>query len=188
MIKNHDFYIAAGEHMRQYSHDLGKQTWAVIVDEHGEIIGRGTNHLPFGVDERAVAAFRDQQFLDYFNARYELVGDLAISKEKIKNPKQLLELFNSKPYKYTVMEHAERKAIEDAAKRGNATFGTTMYAGWFPCVPCTNAIINSGIKKLIVIDGPDYNDPSYGPRWGMDWKTAEKFLELARVETTILGR
>ena len=55
----------------------------------------------------------------------------------------------SRPTKYLYTEHAERNAIFDAARRGHATEGSTMFCPWFACADCGRAIIQSGVKKVI---------------------------------------
>ena len=54
------------------------------------------------------------------------------------------------PNKHVYLNHAEQDVIFQAAKKGISTNGLLMVMPWVPCVPCTNAIISSGIKKLIV--------------------------------------
>ena len=52
-----------------------------------------------------------------------------------------------RPEKYYWMEHAERNAIINAARIGVSTNNCTMYLTCdIPCVDCTRAIINAGIK------------------------------------------
>jgi diaminohydroxyphosphoribosylaminopyrimidine deaminase/5-amino-6-(5-phosphoribosylamino)uracil reductase len=52
--------------------------------------------------------------------------------------------------------HAEIEAIHDAAKRGNRVQGATLFVTLEPCSthgrtpPCTNAILNAGIKKGVI--------------------------------------
>ncbi len=52
--------------------------------------------------------------------------------------------------------HAEREAIKDALEKGNDIKGATMYITLEPCChygrtpPCSDAIIESGIKKVVV--------------------------------------
>jgi len=52
--------------------------------------------------------------------------------------------------KHKYLNHAERDVIYKAARKGIKTRGLTMVMPWLPCIPCANAIITSGIKKLIV--------------------------------------
>ena len=54
-----------------------------------------------------------------------------------------------RPEKYYWMEHAERNAIINAARIGVSTNRCTMYLTCdIPCVDCTRAIINAGIKVI----------------------------------------
>jgi len=54
-----------------------------------------------------------------------------------------------RPLKYFYFEHAERNALDLAAKLGNATDGSTIYlTSGLPCADCARGIINSGIKKV----------------------------------------
>lgn len=58
--------------------------------------------------------------------------------------------------------HAEREALADAMRRGNNVYGAEMYVTLEPCChtgkqpPCTDAIIEAGIKRVYV----GSNDPN----------------------------
>ena len=52
--------------------------------------------------------------------------------------------------KHIYPNHAERDVIYKAAREGLSTNGLTMIMPWLPCIPCANAIISSGIERLIV--------------------------------------
>lgn len=79
---------------------------------------------------------------------------------------------HERPAKYKWTEHAERNAIYDAARRGVALEGASMYLPWFPCVDCARAIVQSGIKCLVAHE-PDLSDP----RWGEDFVVARQLLQ-----------
>lgn len=54
--------------------------------------------------------------------------------------------------------HAEMNAILQCAKLGISTAGGELYVTHFPCLPCTKAILQAGIKKIHYLN--DYhNDP-----------------------------
>jgi dCMP deaminase len=55
---------------------------------------------------------------------------------------------NGLKYKYS--SHAERNLISFAARRGINTEGLTVYATHFPCSGCANALVQAGIKCVIV--------------------------------------
>ena len=85
------------------------------------------------------------------------------------------------PYdnKYVYVEHAERNAIFNAARRGVSTDGSIIYIysarGLWPCSDCTKAIIQSGIievKMMFTDDNPD-------GRW--DFRASKRMLEAAGV-------
>ncbi|MCY1163824.1 ComE operon protein 2 [compost metagenome] len=84
-----------------------------------------------------------------------------------------------RPAKYSWTEHAERNAIYQAAMNGIALNGCRMYLPWFPCMDCARAIVQSGIKELIVVK-PDLLDQ----RWGADFTSAIEMF----VATGILVR
>ena len=69
---------------------------------------------------------------------------------------------HQRPTKYDWTVHAEENAIANAARIGASTNGATIYLNLFPCARCAGNIINCGIKKVVVLDKPNYNDNTYG--------------------------
>lgn len=55
-----------------------------------------------------------------------------------------------RPAKYKWVEHAERNAIYNAARMGTPLQGCTMYIESPPCADCGRAIIQAGIKSIVV--------------------------------------
>lgn len=53
------------------------------------------------------------------------------------------------PAKYKFMAHAERNAINNAAKKGACLEGSVFYITGFPCPECFQSIVNAGAKKII---------------------------------------
>jgi len=49
--------------------------------------------------------------------------------------------------------HAEMNAILKAAKSGNAVDGSTLYLSLSPCKNCCKLIIQSGIKRVVYLEG-----------------------------------
>ena len=47
--------------------------------------------------------------------------------------------------------HAEMNAITNAAKRGVAIEGATMYTWMTPCINCAMAIVNAGITRVVCV-------------------------------------
>ncbi len=63
--------------------------------------------------------------------------------------------------RFVWMEHAERNAIFEAARRGLPTEGATLATTFFPCIDCARAIVQSGIAYLCTPE-PDLADPVWG--------------------------
>lgn len=85
----------------------------------------------------------------------------------------------TRPLKYKYTEHAERAAIYDAAKRGVALEGATMYLPYYPCSDCARAIICCGIRELVCY-APNFECPT----WGQEFRIAGDMLFEAEVIVT----
>ncbi len=81
--------------------------------------------------------------------------------------------------KHLYPNHAERDLVYKAAKKGIKTDGLTMVMPWLPCINCANAVISSGIKKLIV-----HKEMIERTRegWQQELKDATKILQEAGVK------
>ena len=55
-----------------------------------------------------------------------------------------------RPEKYLWFEHAERNAIYNSSLMGVSLKECRLYTNGIPCADCARAIINSGIKEVIV--------------------------------------
>jgi len=55
-----------------------------------------------------------------------------------------------RPEKYLWFEHAERNAVYNAARIGVSVNGCKMYTAGVPCMDCARAIVQSGIKTVVV--------------------------------------
>src|SRR3989338_2955707 len=67
-----------------------------------------------------------------------------------------------RPEKYFWFEHAERNAIFNAVRFGASLKGCTLYTNGIPCMDCARAIVQSGIKKVVVDKSWDDQNP---PEW-----------------------
>ena len=86
-----------------------------------------------------------------------------------------------RPIKYERVEHAERNAIYNAARMGTPTNGCTAYMESPPCTPCGRALIQAGIKEIVVTTQNPFKDRK-------DWRKSIQFavdmLEEAGVKVT----
>lgn len=72
---------------------------------------------------------------------------------------------HERPAKYLWTIHAERNAIDNAARAGIATKGCKIYVpALFPCPQCAGSIINAGITEVITCE-PDFDRPTYGDQF-----------------------
>ena len=79
------------------------------------------------------------------------------------------------------MEHAERHAIFEAARRGIATSGGHITSTFFPCIDCARAIVEAGIVCLDT-PAPAFNDPV----WGASFERSQIILQEGGVEIRIV--
>jgi dCMP deaminase len=79
------------------------------------------------------------------------------------------------------MEHAERHAIFEAARRGLATSGGHLTTSFFPCIDCARAIVDSGIACLDT-PAPAFADPVWGP----SFERSQVILQEGGVEIRVV--
>ena len=80
------------------------------------------------------------------------------------------------------LEHAERAAIFEAARRGVATDGGMLVSTYFPCTDCARAIVQTGVKTLAT-PRPELDDPV----WGESFRTSATILAEGAVEVVFLA-
>lgn len=64
----------------------------------------------------------------------------------------LNETLQKRPDKYFYFEHAERNAFYNAGRIGvrMGDLGNILYITWVPCADCARAIIQEGVKEIVV--------------------------------------
>jgi dCMP deaminase len=82
--------------------------------------------------------------------------------------------------RFVWMEHAERNAIFDAARRGRALAGATIASTFFPCIDCARAIVQTGIARLVSPE-PALDDAV----WGASFVRSRIILEEGGVELVL---
>ena len=71
-----------------------------------------------------------------------------------------------RPIKYMYTEHAERNAIYNAVRNGLQLKGAKIYIPWCSCADCARAIIQSGIRTVVMRE-PDYDVPKWGEHFAI---------------------
>jgi dCMP deaminase len=74
-----------------------------------------------------------------------------------------------RPAKYLWIEHAERNAICNAARCGTPLENCTIYVEIMPCMDCARAIVQAGIREVVVSDErmKQYSSDYYNEHFGM---------------------
>jgi dCMP deaminase len=83
--------------------------------------------------------------------------------------------------RFVWMEHAERRVIFAAARRGVATSGARMTSTFFPCIDCARAIVEAGVVRLDT-PAPAFDDPV----WGASFERSQIILEEGGVEICVI--
>lgn len=103
-----------------------------IIAIDGRIVSTGYNGAPAG--------------LDHCNHECDcVVYRVAGAKNELHQPR----CRSTQPC--TIAIHAETNAIAFAARHGVGLEGSTLYSTHMPCVPCSQLIINSGIRRVLYI-------------------------------------
>ena len=84
--------------------------------------------------------------------------------------------------RFVWMEHAERNALCEAARRGVATEGAVLATTFFPCIDCARAIVQCGIAYLCTPE-PALDDPV----WGEAFLRSRIIIEEGGVEMLFVG-
>jgi dCMP deaminase len=87
--------------------------------------------------------------------------------------------------------HAEMNALLQCSKFGASTKDAEIYVTHFPCLPCSKAIIQSGIRKIYFAE--DYKNNAYAEELfqhaGVEMKKVpfhQEFLDASRTEKVLL--
>lgn len=83
-------------------------------------------------------------------------------------------------WKYFVVEHAERNAVNNARDLNRSVKGATMYGTLFPCADCARAIAAAGISRLVV--PPPEANPLRDEKWQSHFQYARQIIELSGVQ------
>ena len=83
--------------------------------------------------------------------------------------------------RFVWMEHAERHAVFEAARRGVATAGACITTTFFPCIDCARAIVDAGIVCLDA-PAPAFDDAV----WGASFERSQTILQEGEVVVRIV--
>ena len=118
-----DFYLDVAERVSLLSHAVRLKVGAVIVKDH-RILSYGYNGTPSGFD----------------NVCERIIPEEIDPDTRTITPAQLV----TKPE----VIHAEMNAILKVARSHDSTEDATLFLTHSPCIECSKAILQSGIKKV----------------------------------------
>jgi len=110
-------------------------------------------------------------------------GYNGIPRDVVDTPRRMLE----RPVKYEWMEHAERNAVYDAARRGVSTAGCVAYLNWRPegvCSGCARALLQAGVTRVIGPDKP-FAGKGAGEHYDLSGVAGRMFAE-AGIEVVVV--
>ena len=153
------------EVIRAKSKDRSTKVGCVIADNKHTILATGFNGFPRKVNENSKDL---NEFLPP-HLKHRAVEEI--------------ESRHQRPTKYLFTEHAERNAIYQSARKGVSLEGSIIYIDWYPCADCARAIIQSGIKE-VVIDARDEDEKKeyWNKRWKDHMNASKKMLKEAEVK------
>jgi cytidine deaminase len=117
--------------------------WEAVYDQNDPPVGKLTG------------AYREvYDWLKVMRAAAQGLGH-PVSTEMVNVMASLRPLISSRVFsliEYGRSVHAEMAAITDAARRGSAVDGATMYITTFPCHECARNIVAAGIKRVVFVE------------------------------------
>jgi deoxycytidylate deaminase len=160
------------------SADLSRQVGAVLATPDGSILAAGCNEVPRGgggtywegddPDDRDFKRGRDPNVEEKLVALAEMFKNLSKSGWLATGiaQKTCEELASLATRKNGVLDgtrvdsliefgrvvHAEMNALMDAALRGVAVKGSTLYCTTFPCHNCARHILAAGVRRVVYIE------------------------------------
>ena len=156
-----EYFFEMIDVIKRKSKDPSTKVGCIITTNNNSIVSTGFNGFPIGVTDKNIE--------DYGYKR-------DIVKERYVNRKN----------KLMYMEHAERNSIYLASRRGIPLEGCKIYISWYPCCDCCRAIIQTGIKEII-IDGRNYDedDKYWQERWKESIEVTKIMLKEAKIKITV---
>ncbi len=88
---------------------------------------------------------------------------------------------HERPIKYEFTEHAERNAVYNACYTGTSLDGCTIYVTHLPCSDCARAVIQAGIKRVVVEGGNSLRDD-----WAESNRVASVMFAEANIELCVI--
>jgi dCMP deaminase len=189
------YFIQMANLVASKSKDDSTKVGCIIVSADNTVLSMGYNGFPRGVRETLTKVCDVCGGTGYIN----MLGNLSIGQHhrcyrcngvcRISTDTIDPERWHKRPEKYQWVEHAERNAVFNAARKGVRLEGGIAYLNWepIPCSDCTRALIQAGIVEIV---GP--NIPFGGHGAGTHYHVSEISREMlkeagVRIRTVNIG-
>jgi len=135
---------------------LSRQIGAILVRDNS-ILSTGYNGPPRGIPHCGHERIMEDQVI--YHELYSVIENTTRKDMGKICPRKLIPNYVSgKRMELCTAQHAETNCISNAARIGVITYGATLYMNCIiPCKSCFGALINAGIKE-IVLDEIKYYD------------------------------
>lgn len=143
-----EYFMSICYAVAKKSHCLSRNVGAIIVKDH-HIISTGYNGPATKVTHCNKRHLEDTNIIEAYILRF---GNM-FPEEIYECPRRMFGFQSGEGLIYCTGVHAEINAIIQAAKAGVSTKDSSIYCTLMPCKDCLSAIINAGIKEIIV---PEY--------------------------------
>lgn len=158
MTQNWDtYFIKMADLVASKSKDDSTKVGCVIVSTDNTVLSMGYNGFPRGVRETLETPCNQCGGI----GRVDMLGNLSAGRDhpcfvcdgrgRVLADEVDPERWHKRPEKYQWVEHAERNAVYNAARKGIRLEGSVAYLNWepTPCSDCTRALIQAGIVEIV---------------------------------------
>ena len=130
---------------------LSRKIGAILVRDHS-IVSTGYNGPSRGVPHCGHERIMKDSVLNELITNQSFSGNLPHpNRYNTECPRHVLGYESGTHMELCPAQHAEANAISNAARLGVSVIGTTLYMNCIiPCKNCFGALINAGIKEIVV--------------------------------------
>ncbi len=151
-----DYFLKIAQAVAENSKCLSRQIGAILVRDKS-IISTGYNGPPRGVPHCSQRYYCDEHLIRHLPAVEEgRTLDTSVC------PRRAMGYGSGEGLNFCIASHAEVNCINNAARQGIRTLGSTMYLSCtiLPCKNCLCEIINAGIEEVVTVEYHPYDQTS----------------------------
>lgn len=100
--------------------------------------------------------------------------------------KDLEERYNNRDLKLRMVAHAEFNCLINAARLGISTLNTILYTNGIVCSECCKAVIQSGVKEIVVHSS--WPNLTHSPQWVFSIELSKMMLEEVNIPIRVFDK